>query len=169
LKTLPLGTCLDEIQIPMNVRRFRVGDEEELWRLYHDTTRKIVGRDYTQEQVERWAPDQKPSEWDENFGKKIPFIAEEDGKIVGFAELEPTGHVDHFYCHYQWQRKGVGKLLLQALEGEAIRLEINWLFTEVSLTAREFFLSRGFEIVRLEENLICGAIAKRFQMRKALK
>jgi putative acetyltransferase len=153
----------------MNIRRYRIGDEEELWQLFYHTTRKIIRPDYTQEQVERWAPDEKPPDWDGSFGRKIPFIAEEGGKIVGFAELEPNGHIDRFYCHHQWQRKGAGKLLLQTLEEEAIRLKIDLLFTEVSVTAEKFFWGRGFEIVRVEENLVCGAIAKRFQMQKRLK
>ena len=136
--------------------------------MYYHTTRKIIGRDYTQEQIERWVPDEKPANWDESVSRKNPFIAEENGKIVGFAELKRKGHVDKFYCHYQWQRKGAGKLLLQAVEEEARRLQIGLLFTEISVTAKEFFLGQGFAIVKLEENLVCGTIAKRFQMQKRL-
>ena len=31
----------------MNIQRYIPGEEEELWQLYHDTTRIINGRDYT--------------------------------------------------------------------------------------------------------------------------
>jgi GNAT superfamily N-acetyltransferase len=153
----------------MNIRKYKVGEEEEIWKLYYDTTRKIIGMDYTKEQVEKWAPDQMEPGWHERVKQRNPFVAEHNGKIVGFAELEANGHIDRFYCHHLWQRKGVGKLLYQAIEEEASRMKIVLLFAEVSLTAREFFLSRGFEIVKEETHFICGAIAKRFPMQKKLK
>lgn len=40
----------------MQVRRYKPGEEEEIWQLYHDTTHIINGEVYTKEQVERWAP-----------------------------------------------------------------------------------------------------------------
>jgi N-acetylglutamate synthase-like GNAT family acetyltransferase len=131
--------------------------------------RKTIGRDYTSKQVERWAPDHMPAEWTEGISQKNPFVAEHEGMIVGFAELEPNGHIDRFYCHSDWQRKGDGKQLYQAIEEEACRMKIDLIFAEVSVTAREFFLSRGFEIVLEENNIICDAPAKRFQMQKRLK
>jgi N-acetylglutamate synthase-like GNAT family acetyltransferase len=152
----------------MNVRRYKIGEENEIWRLYHNTTRKINGKDYTQEQVERWAPDQMDANWNERIKQKNPFVAEHDGQIIGFVELESNGHIDRFYCHHEWQRKGVGKLLYQAIEDEARRMKINLLFAEVSITAKHFFQSRGFEIVEEESNLICGSPAKRFKMQKRL-
>jgi N-acetylglutamate synthase-like GNAT family acetyltransferase len=153
----------------MNVRRYKTGEEKEIWLLYYNTTRRINGRDYTKEQVERWAPDQMEASWKERVRQKNPFVAEHEGEIVGFVELEASGHIDRFYCHHQWQRRGIGKLLYQAVEQEAFRLNINVLFLESSKTARKFFLSMGFEIVREESNLICGAPAPRFHMRKELK
>jgi len=153
----------------MNIRRYKIGEEEEIWKLHHDTTREIIGKDYTRAQVEKWAPDQMEPDWIERVRQRNPFIAEHDGKIVGFAELEANGHIDRFYCHHQWQRKGIGKLLYRAIEEDASRMKLALLFAEVILTAREFFLSRGFEIVKEENNLICGAKAIRFQMQKQLK
>ena len=86
----------------------------------------------------------------------------------GFAELESDGHVDGFYCHADWQRKSVGKRLLAAIEDEAKRMCLSSLFLESSITARGFFAGQGFEVVSEENNLVCGAPAKRFHMRKRL-
>jgi GNAT superfamily N-acetyltransferase len=153
----------------MNVRRYRRGEEEALWRLYHDTTHLINGRDYTAEQVERWAPAEiDMGKWVERVRARNPFVAEEDGAILGFAELESDGHIDYFYCHHRWQRKGVGKALFRTLEDEAIRLGIRSLRAEVSVTAREFFASMGFEIVEEQEKIVCGAPARRFLMQKRI-
>ena len=152
----------------MNVRRYRIGEEEELWILRNNTTRLVIGRDYTAAQVRRWAPDQIDPGWHEKIRRKNPFVAEHDGRIVGFAELKTDGHVNDFYCHHEWQRRGVGTLLQAAVEAEARRLGIGTLFLESSVTAHRFFLRQGFEIEEAKENLICGALAKQFIMRKRL-
>ena len=96
----------------MQIRRYKSGEEEELWQLYHDTTHIINGKIYTKEQVERWAPHKKNMDkWKEQIKKKNPFVAVENSEIVGFAELETNGHIDYFYVHHKWQAKGVGSIL----------------------------------------------------------
>lgn len=152
----------------VNVRRYQAGEEEEIWSLYYHTTRLINGQDYTADQVRRWAPDEKPPDWNERLKEKNPFVAEVNGQIVGFAELDPDGHIDKFYCHHLWQRQGVGKLLLAAIEREAVQRKIGLLFSDISVTAHDFFLSRGFKIVGERDNWVCGAVAKNFQMEKRL-
>ena len=69
-----------------------------------------------------------------------------DEEIVGMAEIEPDGFIDYFYVHPAWQGRGVGKALLAALESEAAQLGVKMIWADVSITANEFFLSRGFRI-----------------------
>ena len=152
----------------MNVRRHRVGEEAELWRLYRDATRFVNARDYAPAQIRRWAPDEPAPGWREKLARSNPFVAEEDGQIVGFAELEPDGHIDYFYCHYQRQRRGVGRALYRAVEHEAIRAGIERLCAEVSVTARLFFEVMGFAVTEETNNVICGAPARQFRMQKRL-
>ncbi|MBU1110708.1 GNAT family N-acetyltransferase [Patescibacteria group bacterium] len=153
----------------MQVRRYKPGEEEELWQLYHDTTHIINGEVYSKEQVERWAPhDKNMDEWKERIKKKNPFVAVEDSKIVGFAELEADGHIDYFYAHHQWQGKGVGSMLYSAIEKEAISQKIPHLYADVSVLAKEFFLKQGFKVLVEQNNIICGAPAPNFKMEKKL-
>ena len=74
-------------------------------------------------------------------------MGEVKGKIVGFAEYEPSGHVDCFYVHHEHQRLGIGKVLLQWIETELQKQNVHRLYAEVSVTARAFFESRGFTVV----------------------
>ena len=152
----------------MNVRRYRAGEEEELWKLRSDTTRNVVAKDYTAAQIQRWAPDQIDLDWHEKLRRRNPFVVEHDGQLVGFAELEADGHIEDFYCHHQWQRCGVGTLLQKAIEEEARRRGIDTLFLESSVTARRFFLSQGFEVMVTKDNLVCGSLARQYIMRKFL-
>lgn len=152
----------------MQVRRYIPGEEEEIWQLYYDTTHNIIGKVYTKEQVERWAPHNKDmDEWKERLKNKNPFVVVEDDTIIGFAELEPDGHIDYFYVHYKWQRKGVGSMLYNAIEEEAINQKIPHLFAEVNVSAKEFFLKQGFEVLEEKNNIICGAPALNFMMKKS--
>jgi putative acetyltransferase len=131
----------------MNIRRYRPGEEERLWQLYYDTTHIINGKYYTPEQCERWAPAVVDMpRWRERIGARNPFVAEENGRILGFGELEPDGHIDYFYCDHAHQRRGIGRLLYEAIEKEARRLKIPCLHAAVSVTARAFFLRMGFEV-----------------------
>lgn len=153
----------------MFVRRYNPGEEQELWRLYYNTTHFVNGKYYTKDQVERWAPhDKDMDEWKKRIETKNPFVVVEDGVILGFGELEPNGHIDYFYVHYQWQGKGVGSALYEAIEKEAIKEKMSYLHAEVSLAAKEFFLKKGFKILEEKNNIVCGAPAPNFMMKKEL-
>lgn len=153
----------------MVARRYNPGEEQELWQLYHDTTHFINGKYYTKEQVERWAPpDKDMTEWKERLKQKNPFVVVENDAILGFAELEPNGHIDYFYTHHKWQGKGVGSALYQAVEEEAFRQNLPCLYAEVSIPAKEFFLKKGFKVVEEKNKIVCGTPAKNFMMKKEL-
>ena len=89
--------------------------------------------------------------WTKSLSSKFTFVAEEGEKIAGFGELEASGHIDRFYCHQDFQRQGVGRLILKQIESKAQDLGINKLFTEASITARPFFESQGFIAIRKQE------------------
>ncbi len=154
----------------MQVRRYRRGEEEEMWSLYFNTAHQIWLGHYTSEQIERWAPRNKDLlEWKNRLLQKDPFVAVVNGQIVGFAELDLDGHIDMFYGHVEWQRKGVGTQLLAALENEARRLSLSEIFAESSSVAVEFFKAKGFDVTEVRENIVCGSPAKQFIIRKKLR
>lgn len=107
-------------------------------------------------------------EWRDRISKKKPFVAVENNRVVGFAELEDDGHIDYFYVHHEWQGKGVGKALYSTIEREAKNRKIPYLYAEVSLSAKAFFLNQVFEILEEKNNIICGVPAKNFIMKKIL-
>ena len=153
----------------MHVRRYKIGEEETLWKLCRDTTLQVNGRDYGMELVEKWAPSQiDMGKWTERMRRKNPFVADQDGSIVGFAELTSEARISGFYSHYEWQRKGVGKALYQAIEVEASRLGFDRLRVEVSTTAKRFFLSMGFCIVEEKESMTCEIPFTSFLMQKRI-
>jgi putative acetyltransferase len=136
----------------VNIRGYQIRDTEAIMQLFYDTVHQVNSRDYSQAQVDAWAPKQADIEaWKQSLSSKLTDVAEVEGAIVGFAELETTGHIDRFYCHKNCQRKGVGTQLLKQLESKAISLGIKMLFVEASITAQPFFASQGFVVVRQQE------------------
>ena len=84
------------------------------------------------------------------------------------AEIEAGGFIDYFYVHLKAQDRGVGKALLAAVESEAAKFGASVVFADVSITAKSFFLSRGFCITEAKSNVILGHPAPNFRMEKRL-
>ncbi len=153
----------------MNIRKFNDKDTEEIMQLFYDTVHNINIRDYTQEQVNAWAPqDMDYQHWNERLNSKMTYVAEIDEKIVGFAQLEANGHIDCFYCHNDFQGMGIGARLLDAIQRKAEELGINRLFTEASITARGFFERKGFTEIKKQEVELRGMKFINFCMAKEI-
>ncbi len=132
----------------MLIREFQNSDTEEIMQLFYDTVHRINIRDYSSEQVDAWAPkDMDYEEWSDRLQSKMTYVAEEEGKVIGFAELETTGHIGCFYCHADYQGSGVGTQLINQIQLIAKNLGIQKLFAEASITARPFFERRGFRVI----------------------
>lgn len=137
--------------------------------LFYDTVHEINICDYTQEQVDTWAPENMSYEtWLEKLQAKLTYVVEENGQILGFGQLESDGHIDCFYCHNKYQRKGVGSMLLNHIEKTAKALGIKRLFTEASITAKPFFQILGFSVIREQQVERRGVYFRNFAMEKLL-
>ena len=153
----------------MNVRKFKPGDEPQLWDLFYNTIRFVNARDYTERQVKAWAPDFFDQKiWEKKMRTINPFIVVKDDILLGYADLQKDGYIDHFYCHYLWQRKGVGSLLLKVIENNAMERGITRLYANVSITAKPFFLYKGFEALKKQKAIIRGEELENYKMQKML-
>lgn len=151
----------------MKIRTYEIGDTEAIMQLFYDTVHEVNICDYTQEQVDVWAPTNMDTDfWADSFKRKYTYVAEEGTQIIGFGELEDNGHIDRFYCHKDFQGKGIGTQILQKIESKARSLGIKRLFVEASITARPFFEKRGFVTVRQQEVERRGQTLINFVMEK---
>ena len=149
----------------MEIRKFRVGDEAALYRLFYHTIRKINIQDYSQAQVEAWAPDDiDPDFVARKYREIAPFVALIDDNIVGYADLQADGYIDHFFCHHRFQGMGVGRRLFKTLLQQALDSRISTLYSNVSVTARPFFEAMGFEVEKEQRVTIGEQQLKNFRM-----
>jgi len=153
----------------MKVRKYKEGEEEALWGIFYNTIHKVNINDYSEEQVAAWAPlDFDQEIWANKIRSINPFVVENDGVIIGYADLQLNGLIDHFYCHYQWQRKGVGTILMEKIYEKAKYLGIQVLTSEVSITAKPFYISHGFSVTNEQCLVIRGNELNNFYMEKQL-
>jgi N-acetylglutamate synthase-like GNAT family acetyltransferase len=154
----------------MIIREYLPSDTPAIWQLFYDTVHQINIRDYTQAQVDAWAPkDANLEVWQQRLSSKFTYVATIADVIVGFVELEPNGHIGCFYCHYQYQGRGIGTQLYRHIELKSKLLGIDRLFVEVSITAKPFFEKHGFVALKSQEVERQGVKLKNFVMEKSLE
>jgi GNAT superfamily N-acetyltransferase/aminoglycoside phosphotransferase (APT) family kinase protein len=133
----------------VQVRCYQDGDAKHIASIFYNTVHTVNAKDYTKEQLNAWAPYyDNYAVWQEKYAKLNPFVATIDGTIVGFAEFEPNGHIDCFYVHHEFQGAGVGTALMGEIEMEAREKLLPRIYAEVSITARPFFVSKGFQVIK---------------------
>lgn len=153
----------------MHIRKYQPGEERALWRLFFDTIHNVNTRDYTAEQVQAWAPEKIDEHlWRVRIETMEPYVCVAGDEVVGYAGLLPSGYIDHFYVHHQWQGQGVGKLLYAAIETDAREQNLDELTADVSITARPFFTARGFTVVAQQEVTRGATVLTNFKMVKRL-
>ena len=152
------------------VRDYARDDAREICHLFYETVRTVNLGDYSPEQVRAWAPaPPAPDTWRDRMSGRHTLVAEGDGEVVGFAELEEDGHLDMFYCRWDVVGRGVGSLLYAAVEERAGGLGIFRVFTEASITARPFFERRGFAVLGRNTVVRHGVQLTNFSMEKVLR
>ena len=155
--------------MPIDVRRYRSSDLAGLIALFRDTVRRINGRDYSQQQVMAWAPDDIDARrWRHRFDSKEVWVADLDGAPVGFVDVARDGLIDMLYVHADHQGIGIASLLLRTVEGSARAHGLLRLFTEASITARPFFEHRGFRVIATQRVMRWAPEFLNYRMDKAL-
>jgi putative acetyltransferase len=152
------------------VRAFQPGDEPALRAVFASAIHGTARRDYSPLQLDTWAPlDYDAPAWALRMQGIAPFVALVFDRIVGYADLQPDGYIDHFYVAAEAGGQGVGGLLMRRLLAQAQALELQELTSHVSLTAQPFFAHVGFEIVEHRVVDVRGVEMRNAAMRKALR
>ncbi|MCS0348405.1 GNAT family N-acetyltransferase [Vibrio diabolicus] len=151
----------------LSIRRYRTEDAPILWTLFYHTVRVINRRDYTELQVSAWAPsDFDLNSWQRTMDTIQPYIAEIEGQVVGYCDLQSDGLIDHFFCHHEYQGQGIGRDLMSFLFSQAKVQGIERLYSEVSITARPFYEKMGFTVKVQQRAEVRGETLTNFMMEK---
>lgn len=138
----------------MTLRNYQPSDCRETAWLFYETVHTINARDYTQEQLDAWAPESRDlEEWNRRFLEHRSVVAVDQGQILGFGDLAPDGYLDRLFVHKDFQRQGIASAICQYLEQDFAGA----ITTHASITAKPFFLARGYRVVR-EQRVLCRGV-----------
>jgi putative acetyltransferase len=141
----------------MKIRVAQEKDIENIAQLFYETIITVNKKDYSEEQILAWSGNAKNVEmWSDLIEKQYFLIAEKDFIITGFASLDTNCCLDLMYVHKDFQGQGIATQLLLALENKAIEEGFTEIWTDSSLTAKPFFLSKGFVIKEIYTKKLRG-------------
>ena len=157
------------MQLSIHIRLFREDDAPALSDVFFAAVRELASADYSPEQIEVWAPHEyDEARWAARMRKLQPFVAEAGGIIVGYADVQADGYIDHFFVSPTVARQGVGMALMRRLHDRATERAVAKLHAHVSVTARPFFAKCGFVVVEPRTEVVRGVELPTFHMRKSL-
>ena len=152
--------------LAVTLRPYRPEDCPALAHLFYETVHTVNAAHYSPAQLDAWAPACGPdlAAWDKSFRAHRTLVAELDGRLAGFGDLDPAaGYLDRLYVRREFQRRGVARALCDALE-QASRARP--LTTHASRTARPFFEKRGYRVLRPQQVERRGQQLENFVMEK---
>jgi putative acetyltransferase len=153
----------------MNIRDFRIGDEMALRAVFFSAVRQTASGDYSREQIEAWAPEVfDRDDWTQRMRAIRPFVVEDAGEIVAYADVQPDGYIDHFFVSGSRARQGIGSMLMLRIHEAARAQAIGELTSNVSRTAQPLFERFGFVVVEYRSPVTRGVVIPNAFMKKTL-
>lgn len=151
----------------MEVRTYQEEDLEEILALFYNTVHTINAKDYNVKQRTAWAdgnPDK--TKWNKSLLQHYTIVAIEQGRIVGFGDIDSQQYLDRLYIHKEMQRTGVATAICDKLEEQAAGRSIT---VHASITAKPFFEHRGYQIKKEQQVERHGVLLTNYVMVKPAK
>ncbi|HLW71370.1 MAG TPA: GNAT family N-acetyltransferase [Candidatus Binataceae bacterium] len=152
-----------------DIRCYESKDAAFLGAVFFAAVRTAGLRDYSQAQVEAWAPampDSASFEARAKDGRLILVAVNEADEPIAYGDLKLNGHIDHLYCHPEIIGAGVASALYDRLEQQARARGITRLFVEASEAARRLFFRKGFAQVKRRDFILRGVSIHNYLMEK---
>lgn len=130
----------------MHIRPFQPDDAPALWAVLHSSVHQLARQHYSAAQLQAWAPaDYDAAQWAERLRANRPWVAEWDGVMAGFADLQSSGYIDQFFVAGDAAGRGVGLALMAQLHQAAGQAGMARLWAHVSLSAELFLAATALQ------------------------
>lgn len=130
------------------IRDYQPSDLDTLLSVFHDSVHELGRDDYTEKQLEAWAPSAPDREaWSERLSHGRTFVAERKGQVAGFTRIENSGYVDLLYVSPNQSGQGIGMELLRHATAVLAEEGATRVWAHASHTARPVFERAGFHAI----------------------
>ena len=150
----------------MILRKYRSNDCPEMLKLFYDTVHEINKKDYSSEQLDAWTSDIIFDKWDKSFLSNNTIVAEKNGIIAGFGDMDNNGYLDRLYVNKDYQNMGVGSAIINELEKTAVSNGVFCFTTYSSITAKPFFIKHDYRVLKENTVLKNGIEMRNYFMEK---
>lgn len=149
-----------------SIRRLDDPDPGILADIYRAAIRFAGGEHYSEQQVLAWsgfADDRETfANWiagADNYG-----AVDGNGRLLGFAAIKGSGHVESLFVRPDVMRKGVGSGLLARIIADVRGSHSASLTVDASACSRPVFTRSGFTLNRIERVRFRGVAFERYAM-----
>lgn len=122
----------------------------------------INKKDYSKKQILAWS-DINLNDFKQSIPKNTQIVLTEANKIIGYGDMDDTGYLARLFVHKKYQNQGVAALLIQKLESNCSSLLFS---TYSSITAKPFFKSQGYKVVKENTAFLRGEVFLNYYMEK---
>lgn len=147
----------------MTIRKYQSGDLPKIIKLFCETVQNVNSNDYSSEQIAAWISGVDIKKWNCSLLAHTALVACENDTIIGFGDIDQSGYLDRLYVHKDYQRMGVASDLLCELENSC---NADKFTTFASITAKPFFLAKGYKTIRENYVIRDGVSLVNFLMEK---
>ena len=136
----------------MIVRRATLDDAEVICDVHIRSIRELCAKDYTPRQIESWTRYKSADNYRGGMveGGEAIFVAEVEGRIIGFASLE-ADEITSVYVAPARISRGAGRALVEAAEAHARDQGVETIRLRSTITAIGFYQKMGYR--RVEETV----------------
>jgi putative acetyltransferase len=151
----------------VSIRRAERRDSADVRRVVERAIRVSAAAEYSAAQVDAWASGGTEARAAEMIDRTVAFVAESDGRLVGFSNLDQDD-VDQMYIDPDFEGRGVARRLYDAVEAEARARGVTELTVTASLQAVPAFRAFGFGAEQERDRSYNGETFRVFGMTKVL-
>jgi len=148
----------------MYIRNYTFSDEKETIEMIKQTIQEVNKKDYNKKQLAAWSAIDGYL-WSTSLKdySAIVMVNDKNNKIIGFADMNNNGYLDQLFVHKDLQNQTIASKLVNYLEKSNRSRKIS---TFASITAKPFFIARGYKVIRKNTVNLRGQQFKNYYMEK---